>query len=257
MNQANRPKIVAGNWKMNTTVQEGIALAEAIVSAKAQPTIQVLMAPPMTHLQAIGAILQEHPNYALAAQNVHPTLAGAFTGEVSVPMLKDLGVSHVIIGHSERRGLFLEKAEFIARKITAVLEAGLTPILCLGEPLSAREAQEQEAYVAAQLEAELHAIEAAQLSRMIVAYEPIWAIGTGKTASAEQAQTMHASIRKYLAEHFDALTANAVPILYGGSCKPNNAASLFAAADVDGGLIGGASLKAADFVEIIRHLEDS
>lgn len=242
---------------MNTTVAEGLELTSALIEQKAESSVQVLLAPPFTHLQSIGEAIKADSSYALAAQDAYPVAAGAYTGEVSVNMLKDLGVSHVIVGHSERRKLFLEQSELVARKIKAVLEAALTPILCVGEPLSAREAGKHEEYIAELLNAELYDINASEIKRMIIAYEPIWAIGTGKTATADQAQATHAFIRKQLEQKYDAQTAAAIPILYGGSCKPHNAASLFAEPDVDGGLIGGASLKAADFTAIIKHLEES
>lgn len=240
---------------MNTTVTEGTKLVDALIEQKAAAEVQILLAPPFTHLQGVGALIEHHSSYALAAQDVYPVPSGAYTGEVSVGMLKDLGVSHVIVGHSERRKLFLEQSELIARKIKAVLEAGLTPILCIGEPLSAREAKKHEDYVAKLLDAELYDIDEEEIGRMILAYEPIWAIGTGKTATAAQAQSMHAFIRQQLEQKYNTEAAQAVSILYGGSCKPHNAAALFAEPDVDGGLIGGASLVATDFKAIIEHLE--
>lgn len=250
-----RQKIVAGNWKMNTTAEEGQKLTSEIVNMvqdEVSADVQVILAPPFTHLQAVGKLIGSNKKIALAAQNVSEHDSGAYTGEVSVGMLKAVGVQWVIIGHSERREYFKESGEQLAKKIDAVLKGGLRPIFCCGEPLEVREKEQHEAHVKKQLEESLFHLSEDQLRQTVIAYEPVWAIGTGKTASAGQAQEMHQAIRKQLSEKWGEAVANDIRILYGGSMKPDNAQELMDQPDVDGGLVGGASLKSRDFVEIIK-----
>ena len=247
-----RQLIVAGNWKMNTTLKEGVRLAKGIVK-KTKPTDPlVIMATPFTHLQAVGEVIKDVPNIHLAAQNCSDELSGAYTGEISVSMLKAVGVKYVIIGHSERRQIFKEGNKLLAKKANTVLENKLLPIFCCGEPLKVRKAGNHVRYVSKQLREGIFHLSAKDFSKVIIAYEPIWAIGTGVTASPEQAQEIHDKIRKMIARKYGEKIANATNILYGGSVKPANAKEIFAQPDVDGGLVGGASLKAEDFVKIIK-----
>ena len=252
---AMRKKVVAGNWKMNLTLEEGQKLASEVVNiadAELTDDVQLILATPFIHLNAVAQLLTGNSKVALAAQNCSEHLSGAYTGEVSAPMLQSVQVKYVILGHSERREYFGERDELLAKKIDVVLQHKMTPIFCCGEPLDIREDNRQNEYVAQQIQASLFHLSAEELQKIIIAYEPIWAIGTGKTASAEQAQEIHAFLRKQLADKYGAEVADNVSILYGGSCKPSNAREIFAGADVDGGLIGGASLKARDFVDIAK-----
>ncbi len=250
-----RRKIIAGNWKMNTTTESATALANA-VSAKttAQTGVKIIISPPFPYLALACEATKQRDDISVAAQNCNDHASGAFTGEVSTAMLKDLGVEYVIIGHSERREYFGEKPDFLAKKIDAVLAAGLTPIFCCGEPLATRKANRQVAYVQTQLRKSLFHLSSDLLKQIVIAYEPIWAIGTGETASAEQAQAMHAAIRSYICNKYSADLAQQIPLLYGGSCNAQNAKTLFSQTDIDGGLIGGASLKADDFKAIIEAI---
>ena len=247
-----RTPLIAANWKMHKTVSEAVAFAHEL-SASLGPLegIEAAIAPPHPALVALGDALADSP-VALAAQNVHPEPQGAFTGEVSVGMLAELGCRYVIVGHSERRALFGETDAWIAKKLAAVQAAGMGPILCVGESLEQREAGRTEEVVAGQLEASLALADPA--GELVVAYEPVWAIGTGKTATPEMAQEVHAFARKRLADRFGG-AADAIRILYGGSVKPENAAALLAQPDIDGGLVGGASLDPASFCAIIRYGE--
>ena len=246
-----RVNIVAGNWKMNKTYEEGRDLANAVMS-KLQPSeVKVILATPYIHLKNVSNIIKDVNNVHLAAQNCHQEASGAYTGEISVGMLKSVDVEYVILGHSERRAYFEESDDLLAKKVDAVLDNGLQPIFCCGENLEIREASTHESFVAAQLKASLFHLSAEAFQKVVIAYEPIWAIGTGKTASPEQAQEMHKSIRALIAKQYGAEIADSTTILYGGSCKPGNAKELFSQPDVDGGLIGGASLKADDFIAII------
>jgi triosephosphate isomerase len=246
-----RRPLVAANWKMNKTVAETEAfLANLTGHASALGGVDVVVCPPYTALPAAVAIAAGS-GIEICAQNVHFDQAGAFTGEISIPMLAELGVAGAIVGHSERRQLFGETDEVLARKLPALLEAGMLAILCCGETEAERDAGETEAVLRRQLEADLAAVAAGDLGRAVIAYEPIWAIGTGRTATAEQAQEAIAFIRGLIAG-IDAAAAAAIRILYGGSVKPANAAELFALPDVDGGLVGGASLDPADFLAICR-----
>ena len=244
-----RRKIVAGNWKLHGTRAFATALV-AEIAASPVPGVELVILPPLPY---IGDLIEDFEGTPLAfgAQDVSSNEQGAYTGEVSASMLVDVGARYGLVGHSERRQYHAESSELVALKFQAAIHAGLCPILCLGEGLEQREAGETEAVIAAQLRPVLDLVGVAAFARAVVAYEPVWAIGTGRTASPEQAQAVHAFIRSQIAA-LDARIADSLPLLYGGSVKPDNAASLFAQADVDGGLIGGASLAAADFLAIAR-----
>ena len=248
-----RKKVVAGNWKCNTTVQEGVELAKAVneLVAKADAKdVVVVLGTPFTHITKVVDSV-DASLIGVAAQNCAAEAKGAYTGEVSAAMVKSTGAGYVILGHSERREYYGETSEILNKKVALTLENGLTPIYCCGEALEIREAGTQKAYVINQLEETIFNLSAEDFKKVIIAYEPIWAIGTGKTASTEQAQEMHKDIREAIAAKYGAEVADEISILYGGSCKASNAPELFASADVDGGLIGGASLKAEDFIGII------
>lgn len=246
-----RKNIVAGNWKMNTTVAEGVQLAKEVVekSAELSGNVKLILGTPFTHLYPVAQILKES-NVGLAAQNCADQPKGAFTGEVSVSMLKSVGVQYCILGHSERREYYGETSQKLVKKVALALEQGISPIFCVGEKLEQREAGEHFNVVKAQIEEVLFTLTAEQMKQVIVAYEPVWAIGTGKTATAQQAQEIHNFIRKTIAAKFGEQIADETTILYGGSCKASNAKELFACPDIDGGLIGGASLKSEEFVAI-------
>ena len=242
-----RRKIVAGNWKLHGTRAFATALV-AEIAAMPVPGVELVILPPLPY---IGDLIEDFEGTPLVfgAQDVSSNEQGAYTGEVSASMLVDVGARYGLVGHSERRQYHAESSELVALKFQAAIHAGLCPILCLGEGLEQREAGQTEAVIASQLRPVLSLAGAAAFANAVVAYEPVWAIGTGRTASPEQAQAVHAFIRGEVAAH-DATIAGSLPILYGGSVKPGNAASLFGQADVDGGLIGGASLVAADFLAI-------
>jgi triosephosphate isomerase len=241
--------MVAGNWKMHGSRAENQALIEALLAAGTiDDRVDCLVCPPYVYLPEVARLLAGSP-VSLGAQDVCAESQGAFTGEVSAAMLLDVGCSHVLVGHSERRALYGEDDAMVARKFAAALGRGLTPVLCVGEQLADRDAGQTNAVLARQLDAVLAVSGAAAWGRAIVAYEPVWAIGTGRTASPQQAQDAHAFIRGRVAAH-DASIAAGLRLLYGGSCKAGNAAELFGMPDVDGGLIGGASLKADDFLSI-------
>ena len=250
-----RPYIVAGNWKMHMDSESGAALASDIrAGIEAQPLpdgARAVLCPPYTVLSAVHTAI-DGSGIGLGAQNMHPENSGAFTGEVAPGMLLAAGCTFVILGHSERRQYFHETDAFINAKVHAALAHGLTPIVCVGETLEQREAGITEQVVGTQVRGVLAELTAAQMAGVILAYEPVWAIGTGRTASPEQAQEVHVHIRAVLAELFGPATADGVVIQYGGSVKAENAAELFSQPDVDGGLIGGASLKAGDFLAILR-----
>ena len=247
-----RQKFVAGNWKMYTNTASGRALAAAVVEGLgAENRVKVAVCPPAPYLAIVAEALRGSA-VELGAQNCYPEKEGAFTGEVSPVMLADVGCKQVILGHSERRHKLGETDAFINRKVHAALAAGLNVILCLGETLDERKADRTESVLDAQLTGSLAGLDAAGLKRVVLAYEPVWAIGTGVNASPEQAQQAHAYIRRRIAERFGEESAQALPIQYGGSMKPDNAASLLHQPDVDGGLIGGASLNAAQFLAIVR-----
>ena len=248
-----RKNIVAGNWKMNTTVPEGVQLAKdvcAAVAAEANLKCDVIMGVPFTHLMAVKEVIGD-ANVGLAAQNCADHTSGAYTGEVSAPMVASTGANYVILGHSERRGYYNETPEMLKTKVDLALENGLKVIFCCGESLEERENGTFKEVISAELRDSLFHLTAEQMANIVIAYEPIWAIGTGKTATSDQAQEIHALIRGLLADQFGAQVADDTTILYGGSCKPSNAPELFAKPDIDGGLIGGASLKAGDFMGIV------
>ena len=247
-----RKKIVAGNWKMNMNLQEGIALAKELNdNLKAdKPNCGVVICTPFIHLASIAQFLDQTV-IGLGAENCADKAKGAYTGEVSAEMVKSTGAQYVILGHSERRGYYGETPAILKEKVQLALANGLEVIFCIGESLEEREEGIQNEVVKAELEGSVFNLTAEEFSHIIIAYEPIWAIGTGKTATAEQAEEIHAYIRSIVCEKFGAQVADDTTILYGGSCKPSNAKELFAKPDIDGGLIGGASLKAADFKGII------
>ncbi len=252
-----RSKIAAGNWKMNKTYSEGMELVEALKNGpQAGGDDWVILGTPAIHLKDAVTATQDMPRMKVAAQNCHYEASGAFTGELSVSMLQSIGVQCVILGHSERRQYFKETDEVIAKKVKAVIDGGLTPIFCCGEPLHIREEGWHVRFVKGQLEKGIFGLSAEDFSKLVIAYEPIWAIGTGVTASTEQAQEMHGELRKLIADKYGAEMADATSILYGGSVKPSNAAALFSQPDVDGGLVGGASLKAETFIPIIEAMND-
>ena len=248
-----RKKIVAGNWKMNLNLQEGVALAKELNDAlKAEkPNCDVIICTPFIHLASIANFLDQNV-VALGAENCADKEKGAYTGEVSAEMVKSTGASYVILGHSERRAYYHETAEILKEKVNLALANGLKVIFCVGEILEEREANRQNEVVKAQLEGSLYDLTPEQFANVVLAYEPVWAIGTGKTATAEQAEEMHAFIRATIAEKFGKTAAEETSILYGGSCKASNAKELFAKPNVDGGLIGGAALKVDSFTGIIN-----
>lgn len=247
-----RKNIVAGNWKMNKTLQEGIELATELntILAADKPACDVIICTPFIHLASVTPIVDKAV-IGVGAENCADKVSGAYTGEVSAAMVASTGAQYVILGHSERRAYYHETPEILKEKVQLALVNGLTPIFCIGEVLEEREAGKQNEVVYGQLAGSLFDLSKEDFGKIILAYEPVWAIGTGKTATAEQAQEMHAYIRSVIAKQFGAEAADNCSILYGGSCKPGNARELFANPDVDGGLIGGAALKAADFKGII------
>lgn len=251
-----RIPIVAGNWKMNLTSDQGARLVEGIRRGLPYPgRVEVVVAPPFLLLAALAALLKSS-YIALAAQNLHQEEAGAFTGECSAAQVRDAGAEYAIIGHSERRQYCQEDDSQINRKVHISYRHGLTPILCLGETLQQRERGEQEEVIARQLVHGLDGLSVEQAARLVVAYEPVWAIGTGRSASPAQVQEVHAFLRKLLSERFGAQASGRVRILYGGSVKSDNCAQILSLADVDGALVGGASLRAEEFIAIIRSVQD-
>ena len=244
---------IAGNWKMNKTVGESLALVRELRNAVSmvRDRVEVAIAPPFTALHPVAKALEDS-NILLAAQNCHAAESGAFTGEIAAPMLKELGCSYVILGHSERRQLFGETDQGVNRKVSAVLKAGMLPIVCVGETLEEREGAKTLTVVETQVKACLSGFSATDGARFVIAYEPVWAIGTGKTATSRQAQEVHAHIRALLTGLWGADTAGQVRIQYGGSVKADNAAELLSMPDIDGALVGGASLKVADFAAIVK-----
>lgn len=252
-----RKQIAAANWKMNLTYVEGQQLLNDILDERVDTAEnqEVIFGIPFPYLMMGNEKVNTLKNFYIAAQNCSNHSSGAYTGEVSVDMLKSLDIQYCIIGHSERRDYFGETNLMIAEKLDLLLGAGLRPIFCCGEPLSIREDNGQNEYVKKQLEESLFHLSDEDVKKVVIAYEPIWAIGTGKTATTEQAQEIHAYIRGVIAERYSTETADAISILYGGSVKAGNAKELFSCPDVDGGLVGGASLVAVDFVEIIKALK--
>jgi triosephosphate isomerase (TIM) len=253
-----RKQIAAANWKMNLTFQQGEKLLDDILSAEIamQPHQLTIFAVPYPYLLMTRSEVEEDTtNYYVSAQNCHHKNSGAYTGEVSAEMLHSMHINYCVIGHSERREYFAETNAMLADKVNLCLENYITPIFCCGEPLHIREAGTQNEYVATQLKESLFHLPAEKVSTLVIAYEPIWAIGTGKTASTGQAQEIHQYLRSVIAGQYGQEVADQIPILYGGSVKANNARELFSCPDVDGGLVGGASLVAADFLEIMKALK--
>jgi triosephosphate isomerase len=247
-----RKKLIAGNWKMNKTFAEAADLAREIVLTVAnRPDVDVVICPPFTALESVAKVV-EGSAIKLGAQNMHHEAGGAYTGEISAPMLRAFFATHVILGHSERRTLFGETDGFINKKVVTALKNQLRPILCVGETLAEREAGSTLKVVQTQVEACLEGVGKELATNVIIAYEPVWAIGTGKNATADQAQEVHAFIRGLLTKIFGAQPAGRIRILYGGSMKPANAPELLAQKDIDGGLIGGASLEVRSFLELIN-----
>lgn len=247
--------MVAGNWKMNLQPAEAAKLVREVAEAASMPEyeeVETVVCPPALYLPLALNNWQRGHNLPIGAQNCHWESSGAYTGEVSPEMLHSIGVTYVIIGHSERRSYFGETDASVSKKVQAALGSELRAIVCCGETLEERKADRHREVVERQIKAALNGLTQSDMKKVIIAYEPVWAIGTGETATSEQAQEMHAFIRETLSNLFDDATANDMSILYGGSCKPGNAAELFAQPDVDGGLIGGASLVAEDFLAIAR-----
>lgn len=250
-----RKKIVAGNWKMNLDYNEGLSLFSEIVNMvkdEVTGSQTAVVCSPFIHLHSIAQLAKGYGKVAIGAQNAHQAESGAFTGEISAKMVKSTGAEYVILGHSERRQYFGESNELLAAKTDTALKNGLIPIFCIGETLDEREADQHFDVIKTQLKEGVFHLSAAQFAQLVLAYEPVWAIGTGKTASSEQAQEIHAFIRNEIAEAYNQQIADNTTILYGGSCNPKNAPELFAQADIDGGLIGGASLKSRDFLDIVK-----
>lgn len=252
-----RKQIAAANWKMNLTLQQADALVNELLATPHNlgENQQAVFGVPFPYLTSVKNKLAGKKNVFVAAQNCYDKKSGAYTGEVSAEMLQSIGVDYVILGHSERREYFNESNAMLAAKVNICFEYGLKPIFCCGEPLAIREAGTENSFVETQLKESLFHLTAEQLTGFVIAYEPIWAIGTGKTASNEQAQQMHAHIRGVFAKQYGDTVADSISILYGGSVKANNAKDIFGQPDVDGGLVGGASLVATDFATIINSLK--
>ena len=251
-----RKQIAAANWKMNLSLAQAETLLNELFADA--PTLgahqEAVFAVPAIYIPLALEKLANKPNVFVAAQNCHQKESGAYTGEISATMLQSIGVKHIIVGHSERREYFAESDALLAEKVNAILAIDSTPIFCCGEPLSIREAETQNAFVEAQLKNSLFHLSADAIVKVVIAYEPIWAIGTGKTASSAQAQEIHAYIRSCFAAKYGEAVANQISILYGGSVKASNAKEIFSQPDVDGGLVGGASLVASEFTAIINAL---
>ena len=250
-----RKKIVAGNWKMNLDYNEGLSLfSEVINMVKDEITgsQQAVVCSPFIHLHSLTQMSKGYDKVSVGAQNAHQAESGAYTGEISAKMIKSVGAKYVILGHSERRQYFGETNELLAKKTDTVLNNGLFPIFCIGETLQERESNMHFDIIKSQLTEGIFHLDETQFAQAVIAYEPVWAIGTGVTATSEQAQEIHAFIRKEIAAKYSQAVADATTILYGGSCNPKNAPELFAQPDIDGGLIGGASLKSRDFVDIVK-----
>ncbi len=252
-----RQQIAAANWKMNLTYSQAEQLLDNLLSKEYNLNAdrKVVLAVPFPYLKLAVDKVNGKPGIFIAAQNCYTKKSGAYTGETSVEMLQSLSVNYVVLGHSERREYFNESNTFLAEKVNLVLDSNLTPIFCCGESLDIRESGTQNEFVSVQLKESLFHLTADQITKVVIAYEPIWAIGTGKTASSQQAQDIHQHIRNTFVAHYGQTVANEITILYGGSVKGNNAAELFAMADVDGGLVGGASLNADEFATIINALK--
>jgi triosephosphate isomerase len=250
-----RKKIVAGNWKMNLDYNEGLSLFSEIINMIRDELTgkqEAVVCSPFIHLHSLSQLAKGYNKISLGAQNAHQAESGAFTGETSAKMIRSVGAAYVILGHSERRQYFGETNELLAKKTDTVLKNELKPIFCIGETLQEREANKHFDIIKNQLAEGVFHLDAAQFGKLVIAYEPVWAIGTGVTASSAQAQEIHAFIRKEIAAKYNQQVADDTTILYGGSCNPTNAPELFAQPDIDGGLIGGASLKSRDFVDILK-----
>lgn len=252
-----RKQIAAANWKMNLTYEQAQTLLDDIfqVDVQLKAHQQAIFAVPYPYLPMANANVAGKNNYAVAAQNCYHEVSGAYTGEVSVDMLYSIGIRYCVVGHSERRQYFKETNDILARKIDLLQLESIVPIFCCGEPLEIREAGTQNEFVETQLKESLFHLSDEQITKLVIAYEPIWAIGTGKTATTEEAQQMHAHLRSVLANQFGNDIADNISILYGGSVKASNAKELFSSKDVDGGLVGGASLMAQDFIQIMKALK--
>ena len=251
-------KIIAANWKMNLSLQEGLTLVSEIsnmLKDEQRNEAEVIIAPPFLYLQSLKSLIDNSPKITLAAQNCSEHTKGAFTGEIAAQMLTSVGAKSVIIGHSERRLYYHETHQQLAEKTNRALENDLKVIFCCGETIEIRERNEYIAFVQKQIAGSLFHLQADEISKVVIAYEPVWAIGTGKTASSEQAQEMHKEIRAFLSQKYGENIAKNIPILYGGSVNASNAAELFACPDVDGALVGGASLKSREFVEIVKAMK--
>jgi len=252
-----RKKIVAGNWKMNKLSHEAVLLADSIVNQVAQinrQDVTVIVAPPVLYIQQIYHLAEKAVNVLVAAQNCSSERSGAFTGEVSAEMISSVGAKYIIVGHSERRSLFNESNNLLKNKIDRILESGLTAIYCCGESLAEREVGSFKEVIRKQISEALFHLSEKQFSQIVIGYEPVWAIGTGKTAGPEQAQEVHHFIRSLIKEKYGKDVAVNTSIIYGGSCNPANSRDLFSQDDIDGGLIGGASLNAADFLTIVNSI---
>ncbi|MES2558730.1 MAG: triose-phosphate isomerase [Bacteroidota bacterium] len=252
-----RKKIIAGNWKMNKTFEEGMGLVTEIVGMvkdEYRGSAQVVIMPPFVHINAVSRMVADQANIFSGAQNCSNHESGAYTGEVSAGMIKSCGATYVIVGHSERRQYFGEHNDWLAKKTDTLLANGLTPIYCCGETLEEREANKHFDVLKSQVSEGLFHLSAEQFANVVIAYEPVWAIGTGKTASTEQAQEVHAFIRNLVKEKYDTTTADNLTIQYGGSVKAENAAELFAAPDIDGALVGGAALQSRSFTDIVKAM---
>lgn len=252
-----RAKIVAGNWKMNKNLEEAKTLASEVMGMVADEVsgdAKVILCTPFPFLLSVKTLLGNNTRISVGAQNCSEHESGAYTGETSAAMIQSLGVPYVILGHSERRQYFGEDGTLLAKKVDIALKHGLIPIFCCGEPLDVREKGTHESLVKDQITASLFHLDESNIKKVVIAYEPVWAIGTGKTASSQQAQEMHAVIRKQLASRYGQAIADGISILYGGSVNAGNARELFACEDVDGGLVGGASLKSREFTEIVKAI---
>ncbi len=250
-----RKKIVAGNWKMNMDYTSGLSLFSEVVNMvndEARGDQEVIVCPPSLFVYSLAQMGKGNNRVSVGAQNCHQAESGAYTGEISASQIKSVGACYVILGHSERRQYFGETDELLAQKTDAVLKNGLKPIFCIGETLEERNQNIHFQLIKQQLEKGIFHLSAEEFSKVVIAYEPVWAIGTGVTASPEQAQEIHAYIRKEIAAKYGPQVAEDTTILYGGSCNPKNAAELFSQSDIDGGLIGGASLKSRDFTDIVK-----
>lgn len=248
-----RIPLIAGNWKMNKTASEAAQFVSELLRQRlASPSVDLVIAPPFTALESVRNVLGPDASIGLAGQNLHWEDQGAFTGEVSAPMLKDLGCRYVILGHSERRAIFGERDEIIHRKMAAAMKHGLRPILCVGESLAERESGRTMEVITGQLMGCLDGFTAAQLALLTVAYEPVWAIGTGKAATPEQAVPVHQAIRQWLMRHWTPALGGTTSILYGGSVTPHNVEEFLASEEIDGALIGGACLQIESFATIIK-----